>query len=152
MPGVADLGGLDSMVVSAGQLSTFVDKVLAATNTTKVDLLGHSQVGSPENITHDKRIGKESNKANYALTRFYTTGNHDAPLLSQVPRWREKSWYVTQWTAAKGHSDKHNESACLTLAYIFGINFCLIIHSQVWWIRCGCLRNDPSGTGPAHPE
>ncbi|KAF9321871.1 hypothetical protein BG003_010127 [Podila horticola] len=43
MPGVADLGGLDSMVVSAGQLSTFVDKVLAATNTTKVDLLGHSQ-------------------------------------------------------------------------------------------------------------
>ncbi|KAF9370211.1 hypothetical protein CPB97_002939 [Podila verticillata] len=31
------------MVTSAGQMSVFIDKVLLATNTTKVDLLGHSE-------------------------------------------------------------------------------------------------------------
>ncbi|KAF9951348.1 hypothetical protein BGZ72_007121 [Mortierella alpina] len=35
--------GLDKMENSAEQLSAFVDKVLAATNSTKVNLVGHSQ-------------------------------------------------------------------------------------------------------------
>ena len=37
------LAGLDTMETGAAQLSTFIDKVLASTNTTKVDLVGHSQ-------------------------------------------------------------------------------------------------------------
>lgn len=37
------LAGLDKMENSAAQLSAFVDKVLSATNATKVDLVGHSQ-------------------------------------------------------------------------------------------------------------
>ncbi|KAF9935838.1 hypothetical protein BGZ75_001799 [Mortierella antarctica] len=43
LPGIPLLAGLDKMETSAAQLSVFVDKVLAATNTTKVNLLGHSQ-------------------------------------------------------------------------------------------------------------
>ncbi|KAF9950001.1 hypothetical protein BGZ72_008253, partial [Mortierella alpina] len=37
------LAGLDKMENSAEQLSVFVDKVLSATNTTKVNVLGHSE-------------------------------------------------------------------------------------------------------------
>lgn len=36
--------GLDKMENSAQQLSDYVDKVLAATNTTQVDMFGHSEV------------------------------------------------------------------------------------------------------------
>ncbi|KAF9950320.1 hypothetical protein BGZ70_001420 [Mortierella alpina] len=43
LPGIPLLAGLDKMETSAAQLSVYVDKVLAATNTTKVNLLGHSQ-------------------------------------------------------------------------------------------------------------
>ncbi|KAG0343389.1 hypothetical protein BG004_005346 [Podila humilis] len=43
LPGVPLIAGLGSMDTSAGELATFVDKVLAATGTTKVDLVGHSQ-------------------------------------------------------------------------------------------------------------
>ncbi|KAK3828219.1 MAG: triacylglycerol lipase [Benniella sp.] len=43
LPGIPLLAGLDSMETGAAQLSTFVDKVLASTNTTKVDFVGHSQ-------------------------------------------------------------------------------------------------------------
>ncbi|CAO3571767.1 unnamed protein product [Mortierella alpina] len=43
LPGIPLLAGLDKMETSAAQLSAYVDKVLAATNTTKVNLLGHSQ-------------------------------------------------------------------------------------------------------------
>lgn len=37
-------GGLDKMENSAKQLSDYVDKVLAATGTTQVDMFGHSEV------------------------------------------------------------------------------------------------------------
>ncbi|KAF9933783.1 hypothetical protein BGZ67_004154 [Mortierella alpina] len=37
------MGGLDKMENSAQQLSDYVDKVLAATNTTQVDMFGHSE-------------------------------------------------------------------------------------------------------------
>ncbi|KAG0366820.1 alpha/beta hydrolase fold protein [Gamsiella multidivaricata] len=43
LPGIPLLAGLDKMENGAVQLSAFVDKVLAATNTTKVNLLGHSE-------------------------------------------------------------------------------------------------------------
>ncbi|KAG0343388.1 hypothetical protein BG004_005345 [Podila humilis] len=43
MPGIPLVAGLGDMETSAGELATFVDKVLAATGTTKVDLVGHSQ-------------------------------------------------------------------------------------------------------------
>ncbi|KAG0090131.1 hypothetical protein BGZ93_002943 [Podila epicladia] len=68
IPGAFDVGGLDSMVVSAGQPSVFVNKALAATNTTKVDLFGNSQgtlmpryylkylVKKVGNVTHHQRM------------------------------------------------------------------------------------------------
>ncbi|KAG0205421.1 hypothetical protein BGX28_002992 [Mortierella sp. GBA30] len=43
LPGIPLFAGLDKMETSAEQLSAFVDKVLTATNTTKVNLVGHSQ-------------------------------------------------------------------------------------------------------------
>ena len=42
--GVSLIGGLDLMENSAQELSVFVDKVLAVTNTTQVDIFGHSEV------------------------------------------------------------------------------------------------------------
>ncbi|KAG0296255.1 hypothetical protein BGZ96_009901, partial [Linnemannia gamsii] len=43
LPGIYLIAGLDKMENGAAQLSTFVDKVLAATKAPKVDLVGHSQ-------------------------------------------------------------------------------------------------------------
>ncbi|MEV0093097.1 alpha/beta fold hydrolase [Streptomyces sp. NPDC050738] len=45
LPGVPLFNGLGPIDRSAGQLSTFVDTVLAATGTAKADLVGHSQGG-----------------------------------------------------------------------------------------------------------
>ncbi|GAA4088536.1 MULTISPECIES: esterase/lipase family protein [Streptomyces] len=45
LPGVPLFDGLGPIDKSAAQLATFVDKVLAATGTPKVDLVGHSQGG-----------------------------------------------------------------------------------------------------------
>ncbi|MFE4859554.1 esterase/lipase family protein [Streptomyces sp. NPDC056670] len=45
LPGVPLFDGLGPIDKSAAQLSTFVDKVLAATGKSKVDLVGHSQGG-----------------------------------------------------------------------------------------------------------
>ena len=45
LPGVPLFHGLGPVDRSAGQLSAYVDRVLAATGTSKVDLVGHSQGG-----------------------------------------------------------------------------------------------------------
>ncbi|MDK1475672.1 alpha/beta fold hydrolase [Streptomyces sp. 549] len=45
LPGVPFFHGLGPVEQSAGQLSAFVDRVLAATGTRKVDIVGHSQGG-----------------------------------------------------------------------------------------------------------
>ncbi|KAF9100365.1 hypothetical protein BGX29_006655 [Mortierella sp. GBA35] len=59
------LAGLDKMENSAAQLSAFVDKVLLATNTTKVDLVGHSQ-GSLMPRYYLKFLGGQNKVAKYA--------------------------------------------------------------------------------------
>ncbi len=48
--------GLDDIARSAGQLKSFVDKVLASTGSSKVDLVGHSQGGMMPNY-YIKRLG-----------------------------------------------------------------------------------------------
>jgi len=48
--------GLDDIAKSAGQLKTFVDKVLANTGASKVDMVGHSQGGMMPNY-YLKRLG-----------------------------------------------------------------------------------------------
>ncbi|KAF9915113.1 hypothetical protein FBU30_002161 [Linnemannia zychae] len=59
------LAGLDKMENGAAQLSVFVDKVLAATNSTKVDLVGHSQ-GSLMPRYYLKFLGGSTKVAKYA--------------------------------------------------------------------------------------
>lgn len=49
LPGVPFFNGLGPIDKSAGQLATFVDKVLASTGAPKADLVGHSQGGMMPN-------------------------------------------------------------------------------------------------------
>ncbi|WP_330244030.1 lipase family protein [Streptomyces sp. NBC_00562] len=49
LPGVPFFNGLGPIDKSAGQLATFVDKVLAATGAPKADIVGHSQGGMMPN-------------------------------------------------------------------------------------------------------
>lgn len=53
------IGGLDDIAKSAGQLKSFVDKVLLYTRASKVDLVGHSQGGMMPNY-YLKRLGGAS--------------------------------------------------------------------------------------------
>jgi triacylglycerol lipase len=57
-------GGMTRMEESAGQLSTFVDKVLAATGTRKVDIVGHSE-GSLMPAYYVKYLGGKTKVRNY---------------------------------------------------------------------------------------
>src|SRR5690348_14093414 len=43
LPGIYSVAGLDKIENSAAQLLAFIDQVLAATNASQVDLVGHSQ-------------------------------------------------------------------------------------------------------------
>ncbi|MCM2414999.1 triacylglycerol lipase [Streptomyces sp. RKAG290] len=59
LPGVPLFNGLGPIDKSAGQLATFVDKVLASTGTSKADIVGHSQGGMMPNY-YLKFLGGQS--------------------------------------------------------------------------------------------
>lgn len=69
LPGIPLFAGLDKMENSAVQLSAFVDKVLASTNSTKVDFVGHSQ-GSLMPRYYLKNLGGASKVRKYYLRLF----------------------------------------------------------------------------------
>ncbi|KAF9287948.1 hypothetical protein BGZ74_000990 [Mortierella antarctica] len=84
LPGIPLIAGLDKIETSAGQLSTFIDKVLASTNTTKVDLVGHSQ-GSLMPRYYLKNLGgasKVSKFAAFGTIAYGTTLLGIAPFLT----------------------------------------------------------------------
>ncbi|KAF9419993.1 hypothetical protein BGZ94_009250 [Podila epigama] len=81
LPGIPLIAGLDKIETSAGQLSAFVDKVLAATKTTKVDLVGHSQ-GSLMPRYYLKFLGGASKVEKFAA---FGTIVHGTDLNSLVP-------------------------------------------------------------------
>ncbi|KAF8985011.1 hypothetical protein BGZ46_006301 [Entomortierella lignicola] len=86
LPGIPILAGLDKMENSAQQLSTFVDKVLAATNTTKVNLVGHSQ-GSLMPRYYLKFLGGASKIDKYAAfgtIAYGTTLDSLVPFLTSL--------------------------------------------------------------------
>lgn len=64
LPGIPLFAGLDSMENSAVELSAFVDKVLASTNSTKVDFVGHSE-GSLMPRYYLKNLGGASKVRKY---------------------------------------------------------------------------------------
>ena len=73
-------GGLGDIAASAGQLSTFVDKVLASTGASKVDMVGHSQGGMMPNY-YIKRLG---GAAKVRTLVGLSPSNHGTTLLGLV--------------------------------------------------------------------
>ncbi|KAF9113311.1 hypothetical protein BGX27_001847 [Mortierella sp. AM989] len=86
LPGIPLLAGLDTIENSAQQLSVFVDKVLAATKTTKVNLVGHSQ-GSLMPRYYLKFLGgasKVDKFAAFGTIAYGTTLNTLVPFLTAL--------------------------------------------------------------------
>ncbi|KAF9410098.1 hypothetical protein BGZ94_001759 [Podila epigama] len=84
VPQLPLIGGMDWIEKSALQLKVFIDKVLAATNSTKVDLLGHSQGGLMP-IYYLKRLGGADKVRKFGALAPATHGT-DGSGLAQLTR------------------------------------------------------------------
>lgn len=80
------VGGLNDINESAQELSDFVDKVLAATGASKVDILGHSEGSLPPRVyfKHLNGIQKTGSIAAIGSSQYGTNLHNVVPLLQQL--------------------------------------------------------------------
>ncbi|KAF9906754.1 hypothetical protein BX616_000635 [Lobosporangium transversale] len=86
LPGIPILAGLDKIENSAVQINAFVDKVIAATNSSKVNLLGHSQGSlAPRYALKHLGLGPKVEKyAAFGTIAYGTTLLGIAPFLTSL--------------------------------------------------------------------